>query len=36
VIEGTALAEWKVYLGLNPNQAKPIGTCGSRVVLVNR
>jgi 4-amino-4-deoxy-L-arabinose transferase-like glycosyltransferase len=36
VIEGTALAEWKSYLALNRNGPKPIGTCGSRVILVNR
>jgi 4-amino-4-deoxy-L-arabinose transferase-like glycosyltransferase len=36
VIEGTAITEWKAYLDLNPNEPKPIGTCGSRVILVNR
>jgi hypothetical protein len=35
VIEGSALAEWKAYLGLGPDESTPIGTCGSRVVLVN-
>jgi 4-amino-4-deoxy-L-arabinose transferase-like glycosyltransferase len=36
IIEGGALAEWKSYLGLNPDQSNAIGTCGSRVILVNR
>jgi 4-amino-4-deoxy-L-arabinose transferase-like glycosyltransferase len=36
VIEGSALAEWKAYLGLAPDESIPIGTCGSRVVLVNQ
>ncbi|MBV8141781.1 MAG: glycosyltransferase family 39 protein [Verrucomicrobia bacterium] len=36
VIEGTALAEWETYLGLNRDGPKPIGTSGSRVILVNR
>jgi 4-amino-4-deoxy-L-arabinose transferase-like glycosyltransferase len=36
VIEGGALAEWTAYLSLSPEQASPIGTCGSRVILVNR
>jgi hypothetical protein len=36
VIEGSGLAEWKAYLGLGPVESFPIGTCGSRVVLVNR
>jgi 4-amino-4-deoxy-L-arabinose transferase-like glycosyltransferase len=36
VMQGSALAEWKAYLGLGPDQANPIGTCGSRVILMNR
>jgi 4-amino-4-deoxy-L-arabinose transferase-like glycosyltransferase len=36
VIEGSALAEWKAYLGLSPEPSNPIGRCGSRVILVNR
>ena len=36
VIEDSALAEWKTYLGLGPERSKPIGSCGSRVILVNR
>ncbi len=36
VIEGSALAEWKAYLGLGPELSNPIGMCGSRVILVNR
>ena len=36
VIEGSALAEWKAYLGLGPDESIPIGTCGSRVVLANQ
>jgi hypothetical protein len=36
VIEGTALAEWETYLGLNRDGPKPIGTSGSQVILVNR
>ena len=36
VIEDYALAEWKKYLGLRAGESMPIGTCGSRVVLVNR
>ena len=36
VIEDHALADWKAYLGLGPDESIPIGTCGSRVVLVNR
>ena len=36
VIEDYALAEWKKYLGLRAGESIPIGTCGSRVVLVNR
>jgi 4-amino-4-deoxy-L-arabinose transferase-like glycosyltransferase len=36
VIEGGALAEWKAYLGLDANQSIPIGSCGSRVILMNR
>ncbi len=36
VIEGSALAEWKAYLSLGPERSNPIGTCGSRVILVNR
>jgi 4-amino-4-deoxy-L-arabinose transferase-like glycosyltransferase len=34
LIEGNVLAEWEEYLGLA--HASPIGTCGSRVILVNR
>jgi hypothetical protein len=36
VIEDYALADWKVYLGLGSDESIPIGTCGSRVVLVNQ
>jgi 4-amino-4-deoxy-L-arabinose transferase-like glycosyltransferase len=36
VIEDYALADWKAYLGLGPDEAIPIGTCGSRVVLLNQ
>jgi hypothetical protein len=36
VIEGSALAEWKAYLGLGPDESIPIGTCSSRVVLANQ
>ena len=35
VIEDYTLAEWRAYLGLGPDQSIPIGSCGSRVVLVN-
>jgi 4-amino-4-deoxy-L-arabinose transferase-like glycosyltransferase len=34
VIEGRTLAEWKARLG--SDRSNPIGTCGSRVILVNR
>jgi hypothetical protein len=34
IIEGSVLAEWQKYLGLG--HVGPIGTCGSRVILVNR
>ena len=36
VIEASALPEWKTYLRLLPDCSTPIGTCGSRVILVNR
>ena len=36
VIEGGGLAEWTAYLHLGPERSKPIGTCGSRVILANR
>ena len=36
VIEDYALSDWKAYLGLGAGESIPIGTCGSRVVLVNR
>lgn len=36
VIEDSALSQWKANLGLDPNQSNPIGSCGSRVILVNR
>ena len=36
VIEGSALAEWKSFLGLNYEKSKPVGVCGSCVILVNR
>ena len=36
VIERDALADWIAYLGPEPDQSVPIGTCGSRVVLSNR
>jgi 4-amino-4-deoxy-L-arabinose transferase-like glycosyltransferase len=36
VIEDYALADWKAYLRLGPDQSIPIGTSGSRVVLVNQ
>jgi 4-amino-4-deoxy-L-arabinose transferase-like glycosyltransferase len=36
VIESGALAEWTAYLSLSPERSNPIGTCGSRVILVNR
>jgi 4-amino-4-deoxy-L-arabinose transferase-like glycosyltransferase len=36
IIEASALAEWKVYLGLPSERSTPIGVCGSRVVLLNR
>ncbi len=36
IIEGSALAEWKTYLGLSSERSTPIGVCGSRVILVNR
>jgi 4-amino-4-deoxy-L-arabinose transferase-like glycosyltransferase len=36
VVERDALADWNAYLGLEQNQSVPIGTCGSRVVLLNR
>jgi 4-amino-4-deoxy-L-arabinose transferase-like glycosyltransferase len=34
VIDASACTEWKNYLGLK--RANPIGTCGSRMILVNR
>jgi 4-amino-4-deoxy-L-arabinose transferase-like glycosyltransferase len=36
VVESYALAEWKRYLGLRPDESIPIGTCGSQVILVNQ
>ena len=36
VIERSALADGKAYLGLGPDESVPIGSCGSRVVLLNR
>jgi 4-amino-4-deoxy-L-arabinose transferase-like glycosyltransferase len=36
VIDAGALPEWKAYLALGPDQAVPIGTCGSSVILANR
>ena len=35
IIEASALAEWRDYLGLSPDRANPIGMCGSRMVLEN-
>jgi 4-amino-4-deoxy-L-arabinose transferase-like glycosyltransferase len=35
VIEKGALADWENYLALNAERSKPIGTCGSRMILVN-
>jgi 4-amino-4-deoxy-L-arabinose transferase-like glycosyltransferase len=36
VIEDSALSQWKGDLALDPHQSKPIGNCGSRVILANR
>ena len=35
VLEKSALPEWKSYLGLDRDNLTTIGTCGSRVILVN-
>jgi 4-amino-4-deoxy-L-arabinose transferase-like glycosyltransferase len=35
VLEDSALPEWKTYLGLDRDHSTTIGTCGSRVILVN-
>jgi 4-amino-4-deoxy-L-arabinose transferase-like glycosyltransferase len=36
VIDAGALPEWKAFLALGSDQAVPIGTCGSSVILANR
>lgn len=36
VIENKAFSGWRAYLELEPDESVPIGTCGSRVVLVSQ
>jgi 4-amino-4-deoxy-L-arabinose transferase-like glycosyltransferase len=36
IIDGNTLPEWKADLAMSATEATPIGTCGTRVILVNR